>query len=80
MTVMVRLFAGLAQQFRTTSLQLDMAEGTRAGAVKSELQRLFPDVPWPPRTLMAVNQEYAREDTELHAGDEVAVIPPVSGG
>ena len=30
--------------------------------------------------LFAVNQEYANEDRELHDGDELAVLPPVSGG
>ncbi len=29
---------------------------------------------------VAVNQEYARPDTRLHEGDEVALLPPVSGG
>jgi molybdopterin converting factor small subunit len=33
-----------------------------------------------PRSLVAVNAEYADDATRLTAGDEVALIPPVSGG
>lgn len=33
-----------------------------------------------PRCAVAVNHEYADDDQLLHAGDEVAIIPPVSGG
>ena len=32
------------------------------------------------RLLVAVNQEFARPDTPLHEGDEVALFPPVTGG
>ena len=33
-----------------------------------------------PKNLVAVNQEMASRDTELHDGDEVAFFPPVTGG
>lgn len=38
------------------------------------------DMPLPPNTLMAVNQEYARAEAAVHDGDEVAFFPPVTGG
>jgi molybdopterin converting factor small subunit len=34
----------------------------------------------PPEPLVAVNERYARPEHALHAGDTVAVIPPVAGG
>src|SRR5438270_596795 len=34
----------------------------------------------PSRLAIAVNQEYSSPDTPLHAGDEIALLPPVSGG
>jgi molybdopterin converting factor small subunit len=34
----------------------------------------------PPKPLVAINEEYASASTELHGGEEVAVIPPVAGG
>ena len=48
------------------------------------LQRLIADYPklavYAPHLMVAVNTEYADKDSLLHAGDEVAFIPPVSGG
>lgn len=35
---------------------------------------------WKPSLRLAVNQEYVQADHPLQEGDEVAVIPPVSGG
>jgi molybdopterin converting factor subunit 1 len=80
MVVQVRLFAIMAQQAKTGMLSVDLPAGSTAGAVQLELQRRHPRMPWPDGTLLAVNQEYASPKTELKAGDEVAVIPPVSGG
>ncbi|MGB8004831.1 MAG: molybdenum cofactor biosynthesis protein MoaE [Gaiellaceae bacterium] len=74
MAVRVRLFAGLRE---------------RAGWSEREVEDLerVADV-WPtldlgeepPGLLYAVNKEYAERDRPLADGDEVAVIPPVSGG
>jgi molybdopterin converting factor subunit 1 len=80
MIVHVRLFAAMAQHAGTTSVQLDLADGTRSGALKAELLRRFPALPWPQSTLFAINQEYGGNDSVLYSGDEVAIIPPVSGG
>jgi molybdopterin converting factor subunit 1 len=80
MVVQVRLFAMMAQHARTGRLTLDLPQSSRAAAIRAELERRHPKMPWPPGTMLAVNQEYAGPDAELKAGDEVAVIPPVSGG
>jgi molybdopterin converting factor subunit 1 len=80
MTIYVRLFAGMAQHVRTPMLTLELPPGGTIAAVQAELQRRYPKLPWPAGTMWAVNQEYAIEDFTLHDGDEVAVIPPVSGG
>jgi molybdopterin synthase sulfur carrier subunit len=70
----------MAQQARIGLLTLDLPEASTAGAVRAELLRRHPKLLWPVGTLLAVNQEYAGDTTVLHNGDEVAVIPPVSGG
>jgi molybdopterin converting factor small subunit len=70
----------MAQHAKTGMLNLEMPEGSRAGAVQADLQRRHPKMPWPAGTLLAVNQQYAAAETVLKSGDEVAIIPPVSGG
>ena len=80
MKVRVRLFAGMAQQADTGLAALDMPAQSTVAAVRKNLQLRFPQMPWPPGTMHAVNQEYADEQRILSEGDEVAFIPPVSGG
>jgi MoaE-MoaD fusion protein len=80
LTVRIRLFAIMAQQAGTAALRLSLPENATAGGVQEALRQRFPDLRWPPGTLLAVNQEYALGDRPLIEDDEVAIIPPVSGG
>ena len=80
MTVQIRLFAMMAQQARAGLLTIDLPEGSGLPTVRKELEKRFPRMSWPAGTMLAINQEYAAADAALRAGDEVAVIPPVSGG
>jgi molybdopterin synthase catalytic subunit/molybdopterin converting factor small subunit len=72
--VTVRLFAGLREQAGWSRKELDGVE--RVGEVWAALG--LGDEP--PGLLYAVNRDYAGRDRELADGDEVALIPPVSGG
>jgi MoaE-MoaD fusion protein len=72
--VTVRLFAGLRERAGWSKRELDGV--TRVGDVWEKLE--LGDEP--PGLLYAVNKEYAAGDHELTDGDEVALIPPVSGG
>ena len=74
--VTVRLFAVLRERAGAPELTLDLPDGARVRDALSELSGLAGDVP----LVMAVNREYAPEDRVLDAGDELALIPPVSGG
>jgi molybdopterin synthase catalytic subunit/molybdopterin converting factor small subunit len=72
-TVVVRLFAGLRERAGWSSRELDVpsvADVWPALGLGEE----------PAGLLYAVNREYAEPEQELHDGDEVALIPPVSGG
>jgi molybdopterin synthase catalytic subunit/molybdopterin converting factor small subunit len=73
-TVTVRLFAGLRERAGWSRRELEGVE--RVGEVWAELG--LGDEPG--GLLYAVNKEYAERDHALQDGDEVAVIPPVSGG
>jgi molybdopterin synthase catalytic subunit/molybdopterin converting factor small subunit len=72
--VTVRLFAGLRE--RAGWSHRELTDVTRLGDV---WERLDLGVE-PPGLLYAVNREYADSERELADGDEVALIPPVSGG
>ena len=73
--IRVRLFAGLRERAGWSERQLD---GVDRLADVWPLLGLGDDEP--PGLLYAVNREYAERDRELLDGDEVALIPPVSGG
>jgi molybdopterin converting factor subunit 1 len=74
--VVVKLFAGLRERAGTAERALELDAGTRVGHVWRELG-LGGE---PDGLLYAVNREYADSETPLRDGDEVALIPPVSGG
>ncbi len=57
-------------------IELELPDGSRVGDALARLEELAQGLP----LVMAVNREYAREEALLHAGDELALIPPVSGG
>jgi len=74
--VTVRLFAALRERAGASEVALDLPEGARVADALAALDELAAGVP----LVMAVNREYASEDTTLDPGDELALIPPVSGG
>ena len=76
MHVRVRLFAALRERAGSGSVDVELPEGARLGDVWPVLG--LGDEP--EGLLYAVNREYASAERRLSAGDEVAVIPPVSGG
>jgi molybdopterin converting factor subunit 1 len=79
MTVTVLLFASYAEQLGTSSMTLELEDGARVrdavARVKAGASGRLPDAP-----LVALNQSYANASDLLHAGDELAIIPPVAGG
>jgi molybdopterin converting factor subunit 1 len=76
MRIGVRLFAGLRELAGTRATEVELPEGATAGDVWQALE-LGSE---PPGLLIAVNKSYVGRDSVLVPGDEVALIPPVSGG
>jgi molybdopterin synthase catalytic subunit/molybdopterin converting factor small subunit len=76
MRITVRLFAALRERAGWSQRELDLPDGALIGDVWPALG--IGDEP--PGLAYARNREYAARETAVAAGDEVAVIPPVSGG
>ena len=76
MEVKVRLFAVLKQRAGRGEVALELPDGATVDDALAALE----DVRGGVECVLAVNREYAPGSQVLHAGDEVALIPPVSGG
>ncbi len=77
----VLLFGAAADRAGTRKVQLEVEESTTLGEVWPLLAERHPGLSSMRDTLaFAVNGEYARMDESVGPGDEVAVLPPVSGG
>jgi molybdopterin synthase catalytic subunit len=76
MQVRVRLFAVLRERAGTDVLELELPQGALVRDALARMEPLTDGL----AVVMAVNQEYADPSDTLRSGDEVALIPPVSGG
>lgn len=76
MQVTVRLFAMLRQRAGRDELVLELPDGSNVDDALAQLDGLADGMP----LVMAVNREYAPGSQVLASGDELALIPPVSGG
>lgn len=81
MKVRVRLFAALREVLGEEELDLDLPDGTTVSALWDQLQTKNASLaPYGRSVQFAINHDFVDRDTELSANDEVAFLPPVSGG
>jgi molybdopterin converting factor subunit 1 len=81
MRVRVRLFARAKDLMGASSVTLDLAEGATVGQLRQRLAEEQPALAvLLQRSALAVNDEFAQDETILPPGAEVALLPPVSGG
>jgi molybdopterin converting factor subunit 1 len=79
--VTVRLFARLRELAGASELRREVPDGSTAADVWSALAGEFPPLADYTKAIsVAVNEEYARLTASVRDGDEIAFLPPVSGG
>ena len=79
MRVRLRLFAMYAELLGS-EMALELPAGATAGDALADVRRRPGAERLPPKPMIAVNQRYAKPETRLAEGDEVALLPPVAGG
>ena len=81
MRVTIRLFARLRDITGSAELPREVGPDATIRTVWHQLVREFPDLERYERSISsAVNADYARMDDRVRDGDEIAFLPPVSGG
>jgi molybdopterin converting factor subunit 1 len=81
MVVTVRYFAGHRDIVGRAEERVELGDDSTVGVLWELLVARYPRLGgYSGRLLYAVNQEFGTLETDLHDGDEVALIPPVSGG
>jgi molybdopterin synthase catalytic subunit len=81
MRVTVRLFGAAREAAGAKELHVQLPDGARAGALRALLREKHSALAaLDARLRIAVNRELAADDAPLADGDEVAFLPPVSGG
>jgi len=80
-TIIVKLFAAYQEAYGVSELKLNFPLNTPVSAVLDCLIVQHPELKqWRNLTRFGINLQFVDPDTLLHEGDEVVLIPPVSGG
>ncbi|NVO30633.1 molybdopterin converting factor subunit 1 [Hymenobacter lapidiphilus] len=80
MRLNIALFGVAREIVGQPTLEIETAAGQSARGLLSELHARYPALAALSSLAVAVNNEYAADDAPLHERDEIALIPPVSGG
>lgn len=80
MKVQILFFASLRERTGHKTMELEIASGMTAQSLLAQLRRDIPAMADAGRISLAVNEEYCEPSQVLQDGDEIALIPPVSGG
>jgi molybdopterin converting factor subunit 1 len=81
MHITVKLFALMREKAGTGTVHLEVPEGATIAHVLAVLRRQCPILePYLAEVRVSLHMEFVPPETILQAGDELAIIPPVSGG
>lgn len=79
--VTVKLFAAFQDAYGVPEIMMRLPAGTPVSAVCDRIIEEHPELErWRSLTRFGINLDFAKPATPLHHGDEVVLIPPVSGG
>ncbi|MFI4873791.1 MAG: MoaD/ThiS family protein [Blastopirellula sp. JB062] len=77
----VKLFAAIRDVVGADQIELTLSDAADIAEIRASLVQQFPELAaYSPHLSFAVNQAYATETTRVTTADEIACIPPVSGG
>lgn len=80
MEITVLAFGIARDIFGRESVQISLGKNTDIASLKEKLEEQYPKLKELASYMIAVNDQYALANTMILAGDEIAIIPPVSGG
>lgn len=80
MTLKLLLFGITKDIIGGPSYQVELTDNFSVKDLKNHLQNKFPELKKLNSLLIAINDEYANDENTILASDEIALIPPVSGG
>lgn len=80
MQIKILLFGIVADLVGESSVEINLEEHSTIGYFKQQLIVTYPQLKNYNTFAIAVNEEYALDDTKIHENDIIAIIPPVSGG
>ena len=76
----VLAFGIVKEIFNNSTVDVDLTDGATVEKLKTLLEKKYPRLNQLGSYMISVNSEYATMNYVIQKGDEVAIIPPVSGG
>ena len=81
MDIVIKLFALMREKAGTDTIHLELPENADIAQALGILQRQHPVLePYLANTRFSLQMEFVEPETTLQTGDELTLIPPVSGG
>ncbi len=80
MRVVVKFFASLREITGKEKIEIDVEEGCTVGKVLETFKNQYPEMRKYTDVILSLNRQYCTGDEKLSEGDEVTIMPPLSGG
>ena len=81
MKLKIHAFASIRDSLGSAVVELDLEDNATVGDLKTVLSEKHPELaPLISRSAVSVDLQYANDETGLKESNEIALIPPVSGG